>query len=59
VRLDPGPVGADALALRLRLGDPPVVCRVSEGHLLLDVRTLRPAECLALAQALSRALDAD
>lgn len=59
VRLDPGPIGADALALRLRLGDPPVVCRVGDAHLLLDVRTLPPADCAEVAAALSRALDAD
>ncbi len=58
VRLDPGPLGAHALALRLRLGDPPLVARVAGGYLLLDLRTLTSADCTAAAEALSRALDA-
>lgn len=40
VSLDPGPVGPDGFALRLRLGDPSVVARVSEGRVVLDPRTL-------------------
>jgi L-seryl-tRNA(Ser) seleniumtransferase len=40
VALDPGALGADGLALRLRLGEPPIVARVGEGRLLLDPRTL-------------------
>jgi L-seryl-tRNA(Ser) seleniumtransferase len=40
VVLDPGPRGADALALALRLGDPPVVARVENGMVVLDPRTL-------------------
>ena len=59
VQLDPGPLGADALALRLRLGDPPVVARVAEGRVLLDPRTLSADGCAAVAEALSRALDAE
>src|SRR5204863_3412222 len=38
--VDPGAVGADELARRLRTGEPPVVGRVREGWLLLDPRTL-------------------
>ena len=38
--VDPGAVGADELARRLRASDPPVVGRVREGWLLLDPRTL-------------------
>ncbi len=59
VRLDPGPLGADALALRLRLGDPPVVTRVADGHVVLDVRTLSESDCARVADALTRALDGD
>ena len=40
VRLAGGAHDADALAGKLRLADPPVVGRVSEGRLWLDVRTL-------------------
>jgi L-seryl-tRNA(Ser) seleniumtransferase len=38
--VDPGPVGLDELARRLRAADPPVVARAREGWLLLDPRTL-------------------
>jgi L-seryl-tRNA(Ser) seleniumtransferase len=40
VALDPGAIGPDGLALRLRLGEPPIVARVSEGRVVLDPRTL-------------------
>ncbi|HRZ08361.1 MAG TPA: L-seryl-tRNA(Sec) selenium transferase [Gemmatimonadales bacterium] len=40
VVLDPGPRGADALALTLRLGDVPVVARVEDRMVVLDPRTL-------------------
>ena len=40
VALTPPELGADALALRLRLGRPPVVARVADGRVLLDPRTL-------------------
>jgi L-seryl-tRNA(Ser) seleniumtransferase len=38
--VDPGPVGVDELARRLRGADPPVIARAREGWLLLDPRTL-------------------
>jgi L-seryl-tRNA(Ser) seleniumtransferase len=40
VALDPGALGPDGFALRLRLGEPPVVARVADGLVLLDPRTL-------------------
>jgi L-seryl-tRNA(Ser) seleniumtransferase len=57
VAIDPGPLGADGLALRLRLGEPAVITRVADGKILLDARTL-PAEAfdsigIALRQALA------
>ena len=56
ISLDPSPLGPDGFALRLRLGDPPVVARVSEGRVLLDPRTLvEPFE--PLLQALAAAAD--
>lgn len=56
VALDPGPLGAGALAVRLRLGTPAVVTRVQDGRVLLDPRTL-PADADAqVAGALERAL---
>jgi L-seryl-tRNA(Ser) seleniumtransferase len=55
VVLDPGPRGADSLALALRLGDPPVVARVAVGGVVLDPRTL-PESCFpALAAAVAAA----
>jgi L-seryl-tRNA(Ser) seleniumtransferase len=44
VALTPPAFGADALALRLRLGRPPVVARVAESRVLLDPRTLGDAD---------------
>jgi L-seryl-tRNA(Ser) seleniumtransferase len=48
--------GADALARRLRTGDPGVVGRVESGAVLLDLRTIDPADDVALCEALARAL---
>ena len=48
--------GPDALAARLRAGEPPVVARVSGDRLLLDLRTVDPADEPALLDALARAL---
>jgi len=51
VALDPGPVGCDGLAARLRAGDPAVIGRIHGGRILLDVRTLtdRDADLVAAA----------
>jgi hypothetical protein len=55
VALDPGELGSDGLALRLRLGDPSLITRVQDGRVLLDPRTL-PASALPLiAQLVSAA----
>jgi L-seryl-tRNA(Ser) seleniumtransferase len=42
IALDPGAGGPDALALVLRRGSPPVVVRVNEGRVLIDLRTVLP-----------------
>jgi L-seryl-tRNA(Ser) seleniumtransferase len=55
VALDPGPAGADPLALRLRTGAPPVVARVGDGKLLLDPRTLTEDELPRVARAVELA----
>jgi L-seryl-tRNA(Ser) seleniumtransferase len=55
VALEPGPAGADRLAAALREGSPPVVARVAEDRLLLDLRTVLPGEEEALLAALARA----
>ncbi len=56
VSLDPGTLGPEGLALRLRIGEPPIVARVAEGRVLLDPRTLPPDAAPAVAAALSAAL---
>jgi L-seryl-tRNA(Ser) seleniumtransferase len=56
VALDPGPLGPDGLALRLRLGEPAVVARVAGGRVLLDPRTLDPGSDAAVAEAVAAAL---
>jgi L-seryl-tRNA(Ser) seleniumtransferase len=50
--LDPGPAGADALALALRRGSPPVVARVALGRVRIDLRTILPDEEDLLLEAL-------
>ena len=52
VVLDPGPRGADSLALALRLGDPPIVARVENGTVVLDPRTLPEDQYFRVAAAI-------
>ena len=47
---------ADRLAARLRAGDPAVVARVSDDRVLLDPRTVPPADDAALVAAILAAL---
>ena len=56
VSLDPGPLGPDRLALRLRLGDPAIVARTEKGRVLLDPRTLPDSATPAIAAAVAEAL---
>jgi L-seryl-tRNA(Ser) seleniumtransferase len=51
--------GAPGLAARLRAGEPPVIGRVQDGMVLLDLRTIDPADDAILAEALVRALTGD
>jgi L-seryl-tRNA(Ser) seleniumtransferase len=46
--VDPGAIGLDELARRLRSADPPVIGRVRQGWLQLDPRTLDDEEALAV-----------
>jgi len=55
VAIDPGPAGAESLALRLRLGQPPLIVRIAEGMVLLDPRTLPDAAFEPIAAALDAA----
>lgn len=48
--------GLDDLAAKLRAGDPAIQPRLSDGQLLLDLRTVLPGEHTALVDQLSRAL---
>jgi L-seryl-tRNA(Ser) seleniumtransferase len=57
VALNPGTLGADGLALRLRLGTPAVVARVSDGLVLLDPRTLPDASFPEVGAMLRDALE--
>jgi L-seryl-tRNA(Ser) seleniumtransferase len=54
--VDPGDVGADELARRLRSADPPVVGRTRDGWLVLDPRTLTDHEARLAAAAVVDAL---
>jgi L-seryl-tRNA(Ser) seleniumtransferase len=44
------------VAGRLRLGNPPVFCRVEEGALVFDLRAVNPADDERLLRAISYAL---
>jgi L-seryl-tRNA(Ser) seleniumtransferase len=52
VALEPGSRGADRMARALRHGTPPVVARVAEGRVLVDLRTIHPDEDELLLAAL-------
>ncbi len=56
VALDAGPLGPDGLALRLRLGPPSIVARVSGNRVLLDPRTLPENSFFTVAKAIEQAL---
>jgi len=47
--------GAEALAARLRAGEPRVLGRIHGGRLLLDARTVLPGEDEALIEAVVKA----
>ncbi|MGB9198744.1 MAG: L-seryl-tRNA(Sec) selenium transferase [Terriglobales bacterium] len=44
---------ADELCARLRQGDPPIIARVEEGRVLLDLRTVFPEQDATVAEAIS------
>jgi L-seryl-tRNA(Ser) seleniumtransferase len=52
IALDAGARGADRMARALREGTPPVVARVAEGRVLVDLRTILPDEDELLLSAL-------
>jgi len=53
VALTPPALGADALALRLRLSRPPVVARVADDRVLLDPRTIGDEDLPVLGAVLA------
>ncbi|MGE5125217.1 MAG: L-seryl-tRNA(Sec) selenium transferase [Betaproteobacteria bacterium] len=55
VAIDPGPGGPDLFAARLRGATPPVVARVVEGRVVVDLRTVMPDEEALLGAALAQA----
>ncbi|MFN2317966.1 MAG: L-seryl-tRNA(Sec) selenium transferase, partial [Gemmatimonadales bacterium] len=59
VVLDPGPLGADGLALRLRLATTPVVARVHDGRVVLDPRTMVDEDVPAVVAAFASAFEGD
>jgi L-seryl-tRNA(Ser) seleniumtransferase len=56
VAVGPQGAGADALAARLRTGDPPLIARIADGRVVVDPRTLGEDELDAAAAALRAAL---
>jgi L-seryl-tRNA(Ser) seleniumtransferase len=56
VAIDPGELGADALARALRRADPPLIARIRDDRLVLDPRTLTDEEALEAAAAIRAAL---
>jgi L-seryl-tRNA(Ser) seleniumtransferase len=47
-------LSADELLTRLRNSDPPIIARVDEGRVLIDLRTVFPEQDRLIADALSR-----
>jgi L-seryl-tRNA(Ser) seleniumtransferase len=47
-------LSADELATRLRGSEPPIIARVEEGRVLLDLRTVFPEQDAAVIDAISR-----
>jgi L-seryl-tRNA(Ser) seleniumtransferase len=47
-------LSADELAARLRSSEPPIIARVEEGRVLLDLRTVFPEQDAAVVAALNR-----
>jgi len=46
-------LSADELCARLRASDPPVIARVEEGRVLIDLRTVFPEQDATLVTALA------
>lgn len=57
VAMTPSERGADQLVRALRSGSPPVIARIVEGRVILDLRSVPPESDEALADAVSAALE--
>jgi L-seryl-tRNA(Ser) seleniumtransferase len=51
-------VSANALELRLRRNDPPIVARIEDGAYVMDLRTVQTDELPIIASALAAVLQA-
>ena len=49
-------ISAEKLAVRLREGDPPVICRIIKNMVLLDMRTVKDEEIRPLSEAVIKAV---
>jgi L-seryl-tRNA(Ser) seleniumtransferase len=56
VAVRPHKIGAEALAQRLRLHEPPEFARIQDDQVLIDPRTLREGDDEILVDAMTRAL---
>jgi len=57
LRLKPTGLAPTAVAERLRAGNPPIVPRIADDHVLLDPRTIFPDQLDTVARAVRAALD--
>ncbi len=58
VRIEPRQGSAARLERRLRQGEPPVVARIEDDAVILDLRTIEPSQDATLAAAVQAALEA-
>ena len=52
----PGVESADVVAARLRAGDPPVIARIEDDHLVFDLRTVLPEQEATLWRMVAKAV---
>jgi L-seryl-tRNA(Ser) seleniumtransferase len=57
VQLTADTLTADGLVERLRGGDPPIIARIEDGHVVLDPRTILPGQEEMVARGIRAALD--
>jgi L-seryl-tRNA(Ser) seleniumtransferase len=57
VRLTSDSLSPDVLIERLRSGDPPIIARIEDDHVVLDPRTILPGQEEMVAQGIRAALD--